>query len=363
MPRLLKESWALVEADADELANYFYARMFLVAPGLRELFPVVMDASRRRFVDALVHAMQSIEDTDHFDEQMRGLGRAHRKFHVSPEDYAVLGESLLEALRHFAADRWSIEYDQAWRDAYDTMATRMLRGAAADSHNPPFWTAEVVRHRRVGPDLAVFTVAPLTPYPYLAGQYASLECPYQPRLWRSYSIANAPREDGTLDFHVRGHWSGLVSTALVRQLAPGDMVKLGPAQGELTLDPRSTRDVVCVAGGTGLAPIKSIVEQLAEHNRTRWVHLFVGTRSEAENYDMATLASYAAWLPWLSLVVHTGSGQGFGSIVDVVSRAGPWTAHECYVSGPPAMVRAALAAFAAMGVPPQHIRYDPPGDV
>lgn len=358
MPRLLKESWALVEADADEVANYLYARMFLVDPGLRELFPVTMDASRRRFVDTLVHAIQSIEDTERFDEQMRAQGRAHRKFHVSPEDFAVLGESLLEALRHFAGSRWSIEYDQAWRDAYDTMATRMLRGAAADAHNPPFWTAEVVRHRRVCPDLAVFTVAPLQPYPFQPGQYASLECSYQPRMWRNYSIANAPRADGTLDFHVRGHWSGLVSTALVRQLGAGDLVKLGPAQGELTLDPRSSSDILCVAGGTGFAPIKSIVEQLAEHNHDRSVRLYVGVRSESEYYDAAALTSLATWLSWLSLVVQTD-----GSIVDRVSRDGPWAGRECFVSGPPAMVRATLAALAAMGVPPQHIRYDPPGDV
>ena len=88
------------------------------------------------------------------------LGRDHRKFHVEPEHYDVVGAALLEALRTFAGEQWSIEYDQAWRDAYDVIASKMLAGAEADT-NPAYWHAEVLTHERRGRDIAVITCRPL----------------------------------------------------------------------------------------------------------------------------------------------------------------------------------------------------------
>src|ERR687893_2752383 len=112
--RLLKESWSLVEEQQDRVAGYFYARMFLSHPGLRDLFPVQMDVQRARLLNAIVTAVQTLEDPEVFDEYLRALGRDHRKFHVEPEHYEVVGGALLEALRTFAGEHWGVEYEQAW---------------------------------------------------------------------------------------------------------------------------------------------------------------------------------------------------------------------------------------------------------
>src|SRR3954463_11174783 len=122
LSRLLKESWTLVEEQQDKLASYFYARMFLSNPQLRDLFPVQMDVQRSRLLGAIVTAIQSVEDPERLDEYLRGLGKDHRKFHVRPEHYDVVGGALMEALRTFAGEHWSYEYDQAWRDAYAVIA-------------------------------------------------------------------------------------------------------------------------------------------------------------------------------------------------------------------------------------------------
>jgi NAD(P)H-flavin reductase/hemoglobin-like flavoprotein len=363
LANLLKESWTLVQAEADDLANYFYARIFLADPGLRELFPVDMTAPRSRLLSSLVTVMQTIDDPQRFDEYLKTLGRDHRKFHVVPEHYGIVGTALLDALRVYAGQQWSIEYDQAWRDAYDAMATRMLGGAEQDTDRPPFWHAEVLAHERRGRgDVAVFTCRPLMPFPFIAGQYVSIECPQQPRMWRTYSIANAPREAGTLEFHVRAVGAGLVSSALVRRLQIGDLVRLGPPMGSMTLDRRSTRDIVCVAGGTGLAPIKSLVAELTRYNRTRWVHLFFGVRDRDDLYDLPALQHLTGRYPWLSVVTAcshdlTYAGE-HGNIGDVVERYGPWPEHEFYVSGSPPMVSSTLGALARMGIPLARTRYD-----
>ena len=361
LSRLLKESWTLVEEDQDRVAGYFYAKMFLSNPQLRDLFPVQMDVQRARLLGAIVTAVQSLEDPERFDEYLRSLGRDHRKFHVSPEHYDVVGGALIEALRSFGGQDWSIEYDQAWRDAYQVIASKMMAGAAADT-NPPYWHAEVLTHERRGTDIAVFTCRPLQPLEHRAGQYVSVECAYQPRLWRTYSVASAPRKDATMEFHVRALGAGWVSSALVRRLKVGDMVRLAAPMGSMTLDRKSTRDIVCVAGGTGLAPIKALVEELTRYNRTRWVHLFFGARHRDDLYDLDELNRLAARYPWLSVVPACSEDPGFageqGTISDVVSRYGPWQEHDFFVSGSPGMVKATLRRLAELQIPALRIKYD-----
>jgi NAD(P)H-flavin reductase/hemoglobin-like flavoprotein len=365
LQRLLKESWMLVEEDQDKLAGYFYARIFLHNPQIRDLFPVQMDVQRARLLGAIVGAMQSIDDPELFDDYLRSLGRDHRKFHVEPEQYQLVGDALLEALRTFAGERWTPEYDQAWRDTYQAMARTMMRAAAADT-NPAFYHAEVTAHERRGIDVAVLTVRPLQPIPYRAGQYLSLECHYQPRVWRVYSPANAPRPDGSITFHVRSLGAGWVSGALVRRVKVGDMIRLAAPMGSMTLDRGSTRDIVCVAGGTGLAPLKALVEELAQYNRTRWVHMFVGARTREDLYDLADINRLAAVNPWLSVVPAVSESRDFageiGPVSDVMARYGPFDQHDFFVSGPAAMVRVTLRKLNEMKVPSVRVKYDAFGE-
>ena len=362
LSRLLKESWTLVEEQQDKLAGYFYARMFLSNPQLRDLFPIQMDVQRARLLGAIVTAVQTVEDPERLDEYLRALGRDHRKFHVTADQYDIVREALMEALRAFAGQEWSVEYDQAWRDAYDLIARKMILGAEDDAHNPPYWHAEVLTHERRSRDIAVFTCRPLQPLEYRAGQYVSIECKYQPRLWRVYSVANAPRKDNLLEFHVRALGAGWVSSALVRRIKPGDMIRLAAPMGSMTLDRRSTRDVVCVAGGTGLAPIKALVEELTRYNRTRWVHVFFGAKHRDDLYELPVLNRLAARYPWLSIVPACSEdpewGGEIGNISDVVARYGPWEEHDFFVSGSAQMVRSTLRSLAEMQVPPMRIKYD-----
>lgn len=368
LAQLLKESWTLVEERRDKVAGYFYARLFLSDPALRTLFPVQMDGQRDRLVEAIVTAVQTIDDPENLDDYLRSLGRDHRKYHVQPAHYDTMGAALMDALREIAGAQWTVEYDQAWRDAYRVITEKMQAGADADP-NPPFWHAEVLSHERRGTDVAVLTCRPLQHHlPYRAGQYVSIEVPrYQPRLWRTYSIANAPREDNTLEFHVRAAGAGWVSSALVRRVKVGDLLRVAAPMGSMTLDPRSTRDVLCVAGGVGLAPIKALAEELAGYNHTRWMHLFVGAATRDDLYGLTELYELAARHPWLSIIPACSADPGFagerGEIAEVFARYGPWSTHDCYVSGSAGLVRSALRTLAADDVPPENIRYDAFGDL
>src|SRR5690349_7576334 len=101
------------------------------------------------------------------------------------------------------------------------MSRRMMAGAHAEVRAglPRYSFAEVLSHQRRTPDIAVFTCKPFPrPLTFRAGQYVHLDTSHEPRQWRPYSIANAPRPDGTIDFHLRALGGGTVSTALVWKL-------------------------------------------------------------------------------------------------------------------------------------------------
>ncbi len=359
--RLLKESWALVEEQQDSITSYLFARVFLHHPELRDLFPVAMAEHRARFLATLVTAIGSPDEPGRVDKHLRALGRDHRRFEVGPEHYDLFGTALVDSLRAAGGDAWTAEYDQAWTQGYQAVAAAMQAGAAQDT-NPPYWDAEVVAHDRRGADLAVLTCRPAQPVRYTAGQYLRVQTGHRPRLWRRYSPATAPRPDGELDLHVRALTGGEVSAALVRQVGPGDTLRLAAPAGTMTLDRRSSRDIVCVAGGTGLAPIKALIEELTRFNRTRWVHLFLGARTRDGFYDLADLTALAARHPWLSVLPAVSEDPEFagekGAIADVMARYGPWGEHDFFVSGPPAMVRATLRRLRELAVPSVRIKYD-----
>ncbi|WP_189096197.1 FAD-binding oxidoreductase [Streptomyces kronopolitis] len=220
-------------------------------------------------------------------------------------------------------------------------------------------------------------IRPHEPYPYRAGQFAAVESPLLPQAWRHYSPASAPAPDGEVTFHIRRTGPGGVSDALARH-RPGDTLRLGPAHGTMTLrDEDHSHDLLMVAGGTGWAPIKALLEDWAARRRatggpptrpTGRLHLFVGARSHADLYDAEALSEWAARHDRLRVVrvlddeeipEHGDPSAGYGPLAEAVARAGRWSRHLAFVSGPAAMVGATVARLTAAGLPADHIRHDP----
>jgi NAD(P)H-flavin reductase len=255
------------------------------------------------------------------------------------------------------------ELEAAWRKAYAVMAETMIEGAReAAERVPAWWRGEIVTHERRTADIAVITVRTDRPYDYEPGQYASIETAYRPRSWRTYSMATAPNADGLLEFHVRSVGAGWVSGPIVWRGKVGDQLRLGAPTGDLQVDQRSRRDLVCIAGGTGLAPIKAIVESMTRWNTSRRVTVFFGARTAGELYDLPALERLAGTSPWLTVVPVVSEDSSFvgerGLLPDVVARHGSWADHDVLVCGSPAMTRATVTRLATMGVPSERVVYD-----
>jgi NAD(P)H-flavin reductase/hemoglobin-like flavoprotein len=355
----MRASFAKAAAAGDEAPLYFYSHLFLSHPETRKLFPVSMAHQRDRLFNALGDVVRYVDDLDSLVPILQALGRDHRKFGTVAEHYPAVGASLLATLQHFD-DAWTADLAQDWTAAYQLVASVMIEAAESASEQPPWWDADVVGHERRSFDIAVLTIKPRKPFGYQPGQSISLESELRPRLWRYYSPANAPRPDGVMELHVKARDGGPVSSALVRQVGVGDVLRLGPPLGHLGLDNASDRDLLLVAGGMGLAPVKALIDQVARFGPTRRVDLFVGARIEDQLYDRADLDRLAAENPWLSVTYAVSDDKEspleHGDIGDVVDRHGPWRSRDVYIAGPGPMVEDTEARLLASGLPRERIR-------
>ncbi|WP_371517832.1 globin domain-containing protein [Kitasatospora sp. NBC_01300] len=367
---LIRASLAVVEPVADRATAHFYALIFLHHPEVRALFPAAMDVQRDRLFRALLAAARSADDPAGLRVHLGALGRGHRRYGTLTGHYGPVGECLVQALARYAGSRWDAETELAWRRVYRLVSSIMIEAAEeAARTSPPWWQGEVVRHERRTRDVAVITVRPDQAYPYRAGQYTSLETPWWPRVWRHFSFASAPRPDGLLTFHVKAVQAGWVSNALVHRAAPGDVLRLGPAAGTMTADHVAGADLLCLGGGTGIAPIRALVEEVAERGTpVGAVDVFYGARRAADLYELDGLDELARRLPWLTVrpvLSGTGPAEGAltGELPEVVGRFGPWAGREAFVSGPPAMVRRGVGVLLRSGVAAERIRHDLVGDL
>ena len=393
--RLVKESFAHLMANASLAMEYFYSHLFTASPETRAMFPMGMSQIRERVFAALARLVWSLDNPQEATAYLAQLGRDHRKYGVKDKHLHDFFSALLETAAYFSGNNWTPETESAWRRALEYAACTMRSAAAADANDhPPWWVGEIVAHDRRTDTVAVLTIRPDNPLPYQPGQYVPVQVTRWPRVWRPYSIANAPRGDGLIDLHVRAIPGGIVSTALVRHADVGDAVLLGPARGEMTApSPDNARNLLCVAGGTGLAPIKAIIEHVAARRRARnpgKVTLFVGAGGRQSLYDLPALQAMQAAYPALEVIPVVSDRPGLGDVAALSDSPGladdpllpGWLGtpgltrltgllpdvvrgqhdlfenSEAYICGPAAMV-ARTALLLAAHIPAEQIHHDP----
>ena len=154
---------------------------------------------------------------------------------------------------------------------------------------------------------------------FKAGQYLQLLLPDGQR--RSYSMANAPHESDAVQLHIRHLPQGHFSDAMLKNLQVGDLLKLELPHGDFYLREDSERPMLMVAGGTGFAPIKSIIDHIVRQKISRTVHLYWGARTSEGIYAADVLARWTQQFP--ALVVHP--------VLSDVSDASTWAGRTGFV--------------------------------
>ena len=199
---------------------------------------------------------------------------------------------------------------------------------------------------------------------FKAGQYLQLLLPDGQR--RSYSMANAPHESDAVQLHIRHLPQGHFSDAMLKNLQVGDVLKLELPHGDFYLREDRERPMLMVAGGTGFAPIKSIIDHIVRQKLMRTVHLYWGARTPEGIYAADVVARWAQQFP--TLVVHPvlsdvsdastwGGRTGFvhEAVAADFADLSDWDVYAC--GGLP-MVNALREVCAQRGLPEGHFYSD-----
>jgi len=210
-------------------------------------------------------------------------------------------------------------------------------------------------------DIKRLVLKPAKPLAFSPGQYAQLQ--FTPEHARPYSMAGLAGE-GELEFHVRLVPDGRVTGYIADTLKVGDSVRVSGPLGSAYLRRRHDGPILCVAGGTGLAPILSIVRGAVADGMTNPIHLYFGVRSPRDVYGLAWLEQLQRSHPSLRLhVVVTAGGDPrehrMGLVTDAIEADLPelddWRAYLC---GSPPMVEAATLLARRKGMAPERIHAD-----
>jgi CDP-4-dehydro-6-deoxyglucose reductase len=204
---------------------------------------------------------------------------------------------------------------------------------------------------------------------FIPGQYILLEIPGTGWLARAYSIGSAPRADGSIELQIRRSDEGRETSWLFDKIAMGDtLIAHGPA-GNFTLSSPPSASLLFVAGGTGFAPIKAMLESLLTLDLDRSIYLVWGNRQAGDFYNLDDLRTWVRSSPLFQVVlavetddaqlnVPTGVTIFKGRVDQAIANLKDMSNFEAYVAGPPAMVVPTLAALDTLGIPRAHIRVD-----
>jgi CDP-4-dehydro-6-deoxyglucose reductase len=197
---------------------------------------------------------------------------------------------------------------------------------------------------------------------FLPGQYLDVLLDGGRR--RSFSIASPPHDAARLELHVRRVPGGDFTGELFAHDAPGALLRIeGPIGQFVYVD--APGPVVFVAGGTGFAPVKSMLRHALERGTPRDIHFYWGARTPVDLYEEALLYAWAARHPRfhhtsvLSEAPPDSAGHESGWVHEAVLAHHPeLSTFEVYAAGPPAMVEAIRARFPAQGLAPRRLHFD-----
>lgn len=250
-----------------------------------------------------------------------------------------------------------------------TIAVR-LEPTRAPPIAPARRAARLVSRRALTHDLWEFELHAEGGAEFLPGQYALLALPGVAG-WRAYSMANLANPDGTWQFIVKRKPGGAASQALFDAPRADLPIELDGPFGHAFLAPDAASPVVCIAGGSGLSPMVSILRAALRRPDAigRRATLFYGARRPEDIVDLGCFADLGAarasidyrivlsaaddiepgiW-PGLRGMVHEAVERDDGAII---------AAAETFVAGPPPMVEASIAVLRRGGVPDSRIHFD-----
>ncbi len=237
---------------------------------------------------------------------------------------------------------------------------------AAQSIIPRTLPCRVMGMQKLAPDvMRLYLKLPASErLQFLAGQYISFLLRNGRR--RDFSLATPPHADEYLEIHIRRVPEGRFTDFVFSDLREKTILRFQGPLGSFFLREASLQPIIMVAGGTGFAPVKSMLEHAFYIGMTRPLHLYWGARARHDLYQHELAETWVQkhanfrYTPVLSEPHPEDHWQGrVGWVHQAVATDYPdLSLHEVYMSGPPPMIEAGKTVFSAQGLPREQLYYD-----
>jgi toluene monooxygenase electron transfer component len=251
-----------------------------------------------------------------------------------------------------------------------------VKDISAERPLPAWGRGTIVRSESLTGDVMSMTVALTAPVSFEAGQFYLVERP-DVQGARAYSMVNYDPQTSELEFVIKKKPQGGFTEALFADTGVGVEVEVYGPLGSATFQPTMDQSLVCIAGGTGIAGILSILDHACAEGYfdKHEGHVFFGVRTPADVFYLDRLSAYRERFPSrLNIAVALSDqapdeqlrarypgihfGSGFVHEVAKASLAGGLAGSMAYVAGPPPAVDAAIRFLIMSGVSAGNIRYD-----
>jgi len=201
---------------------------------------------------------------------------------------------------------------------------------------------------------------------FAAGQYVSIQVPGG-IVERAYSMANTPRTKDQLEFMIKIFPGGVFSGLLDGGFTIGQELEVKGPYGVFMLHEKADADIICIGGGSGMAPLWSLLNDMAERGINRKATYFYGARTTKDLFYLDRLQQLEQQLPGfrfipaLSMATAEDAWNGeTGLITEVLDRHldGDQTRTQAYLCGPPPMIDAAIPVLISKGISEDRIFFD-----
>ena len=200
-------------------------------------------------------------------------------------------------------------------------------------------------------------------FEFLAGQYVDILLRDGRR--RSFSMASPPEQKGSIELHLRHVPGGDFTHYVFNDMPERAILRIEGPLGGFYLREDNARPLLMLAGGTGIAPLWSMLRHMQARGIERPCQLFWGVRAQRDLYlhdAIQKMADELDWLSYLPVLSEAGNQDWAGASgfvhEEALAQIQTLPKYEVYMSGPPVMIQAASSDFIARGLPAEQLHYD-----
>jgi len=395
---LSQDTIKTVKATAPVLAEHgyaiiqrFYERLFQAHPELKNLFNMrhqERGEQQRALASAVYAYATNIDNLQALQSAVTRIAHKHASLCVQPEQYPIVGQNLLTAIREELGNAATDEIIAAWTEAYQELADILITAeakfyeeAAARPGGWRGWRNFVVRQKRQESEVITsFYLEPEDGKPvadFKPGQYISVVVDV-PRLGlqqiRQYSLSDIPNGKGYRISVKREsgegveHGAGYVSCLLHDYVNKGDVVKITPPFGAFYIDMQANTPVVLISGGVGLTPMISMLKAVLKNTEREIVFVHGARNSRVHAMKERVKAVADTNLRLTSIVFYDlpleddvqGYDYDYVGLVDLhrIAQTVLKPDADYYICGPIPFMRMQVEALKGLGVNQSRIHYE-----